>query len=57
MTPKGEETKGRIKEAVGDLADDPQLKRQGKRDRAAAKAKEKANKVIDKAREKVEDLT
>jgi uncharacterized protein YjbJ (UPF0337 family) len=46
-----DEIKGRIKEAAGDLTDNDRLKREGKTDRAAGKAKE----VIDQGRDKVEN--
>ena len=45
---KTDEAKGRAKEAVGALTDDRDLKREGKIDRAAGKAK----KSVDKAAEK-----
>ena len=35
-----DEAKGRIKEAVGDLTDNDEMKREGKVDRAGAKAKD-----------------
>ena len=47
-----DKAKGRVKEAVGDLTDDDDLKREGKTDRAAGKAKD----VVDSAKEKVQDL-
>jgi len=46
-----DEVKGRTKEAVGDLTDDDELKREGKLDRAAGKAKE----TVEKAKDKVKD--
>ena len=46
-----DEAKGRIKEAVGDLKNDDELKREGKMDRAEGKAKE----AVDDAAEKVKD--
>jgi uncharacterized protein YjbJ (UPF0337 family) len=42
MGDKMDETKGRTKEAVGDLTDDDRLKREGKMDQAGASVKEKA---------------
>ena len=53
MSGKADEVKGRIKEAVGDLADDQDLKNSGKADKAAGKLKQGAEKVIDKARDTV----
>lgn len=44
-----DDAKGRIKEAVGDLTDDKDLKREGKVDRAEGAAK----KAVDDAAEKV----
>lgn len=48
---KAEEFKGRAKEAVGAMTDNPDLKREGKMDQAAAKVKH----GVDKAAEKVGD--
>jgi uncharacterized protein YjbJ (UPF0337 family) len=45
-----DKAKGRIKEAAGALADDDQLRREGKLDRAAGAVKEKAERAIDAAR-------
>jgi uncharacterized protein YjbJ (UPF0337 family) len=49
---RGEEFRGRAKEAAGDLTDDEKLKREGKTDRASASMKEKT----DKAKEKLEEI-
>jgi uncharacterized protein YjbJ (UPF0337 family) len=46
-----DETKGRIKEAAGDLTDDKDLKREGKVDQASGKAKDKIDDAGDKAKE------
>jgi uncharacterized protein YjbJ (UPF0337 family) len=54
--PKVDEAKGRVKEAVGDLADDPKLKREGKMDRAGGKVKEKTDEAVDRAKEKVNEV-
>jgi uncharacterized protein YjbJ (UPF0337 family) len=43
-----DETKGRIKQAAGDLTDDKELKREGEIDEASGKAKEKADELVDK---------
>lgn len=48
MSGEADKTKGRIKEAVGDLTDDDKLKREGKVDQAAGKVKEKVDDVKDK---------
>jgi uncharacterized protein YjbJ (UPF0337 family) len=44
----GDQAKGRIKQAVGDLTDDDELRREGKVDEGAGKAKEAIDKVKDK---------
>ena len=53
---KGEELKGRAKEAAGDLTGNDEMKREGKTDRASAKAKDKAQDAVDKVRDKVTPL-
>ena len=53
MSGKADEIKGRVKEAVGDLSDDQDLKNSGKADKAAGKAKQSAERVIDKARDAI----
>ena len=50
-----DEAKGRAKQAVGDLTDDDDMRREGKVDEAAGKAKNKAEDVIDKVKDKVTD--
>jgi uncharacterized protein YjbJ (UPF0337 family) len=59
MEGKKDDLKGRAKEAVGDLTDDDELKREGKSDRAAGsvkdkleKAKEKGEELVDKAKDR-----
>lgn len=52
MGAKGEQVKGRVKEAVGDLTGDKDLEAEGKVDRHAGEIKEKVGEVKDK----VEDL-
>jgi uncharacterized protein YjbJ (UPF0337 family) len=47
--------KGRAKEAIGDLTDRDDLKREGKVDKGAAGAKRKAEEAVDKVRDKVKD--
>ena len=49
-----DETKGRMKEAVGDLKDDDDLKREGKMDKATGKAKDAVDKTADKIKEKLD---
>ena len=51
MESKKDELKGRMKEAAGALTDDDELKREGKADRMGAEIKDKANKVVDKAKD------
>ncbi len=43
----GEDAKGRLKEAVGDLTGDKGLEREGKVDRASAAAKKTVDKAAD----------
>jgi uncharacterized protein YjbJ (UPF0337 family) len=50
-----DEAKGRAKEAMGDLTDDDDLKREGKKDKAAGKVKETVDDVADKVKSKVDD--
>jgi uncharacterized protein YjbJ (UPF0337 family) len=45
---EGDKTKGRIKQAVGDLTDDDEMKREGKIDEGAGKVKEAVDKVKDR---------
>ncbi|MDO8732052.1 MAG: CsbD family protein [Actinomycetota bacterium] len=56
-----DEAKGRVKQAVGDLTDDDQLKNEGRADKAAGKAKDAlksaedaGEKLVDKVREVVQ---
>ncbi len=51
---KMDEAKGRMKEAAGDLTDDDDMKREGKTDRMGATVKEKANEVVDKAKDVID---
>jgi uncharacterized protein YjbJ (UPF0337 family) len=48
MSGEGDKAKGRIKQAVGDLTDDKDMKREGKVDETAGKVKEGVDKVKDK---------
>ena len=48
-----DKAKGRIKEAAGALADDDQLKREGKLDQAAGKIKDGVERAVDKVRDTV----
>ena len=51
---KGEEMKGRLKEALGDLKGDKDLQRDGKRDQRSAAAKEKIDDVAKKLKDVVD---
>jgi uncharacterized protein YjbJ (UPF0337 family) len=51
-----DEAQGRIKEAAGSLADDEDLKREGKVDQASATAKEKAENLKDKVGDVVDSI-
>jgi uncharacterized protein YjbJ (UPF0337 family) len=48
---KSEETKGRAKEAAGDLTGDKDLQREGKVDQTSASAKEKVGDAADKVKD------
>jgi uncharacterized protein YjbJ (UPF0337 family) len=49
--PNADQAKGRIKQAAGDLTDDPKLRKEGLRDEQAGKAKE----MIREGKDKLED--
>ncbi len=49
-----DEAKGRMKEAAGDIMDDDDMKQEGKTDRMGATIKEKANDVVDKAKDLID---
>jgi uncharacterized protein YjbJ (UPF0337 family) len=51
---KFEQAKGHAKEAVGDLTDDDELQREGRRDRVSGKAKEKVEHAKDKVEEGID---
>ena len=48
-----DEAKGRVKEAVGDLTDDKDLKREGQVDRATGAVKDKVDDAADAVKDKV----
>ena len=50
---KGEELKGRLKEAGGDLTGDKDLQREGKVDQSSAKIKDKVGDAADKVKDAV----
>ena len=47
---------GRTKQAVGDIADDPSLKRQGRKEERKGEEKEKLDRAQERAEEKAEDV-
>jgi uncharacterized protein YjbJ (UPF0337 family) len=49
MSERWDDAKGRTKEAVGDLTDDADLKRDGRSDQASARAKARVDDAIDEA--------
>jgi uncharacterized protein YjbJ (UPF0337 family) len=53
MSGKGDELKGRVKEAVGDLTDNQDLKDSGKADKAAGKIKQGVEHAVDRVRDAV----
>jgi uncharacterized protein YjbJ (UPF0337 family) len=55
MSGKADELKGRVKEAAGAMADDDELRREGKVDQTAGKTKQAVEKVVDKVKDAVTD--
>ena len=51
-----DQAKGRVKQAAGDLTDNDDLKREGKADELAGKAKEAFNDLRDKAEDAVDKV-
>jgi uncharacterized protein YjbJ (UPF0337 family) len=45
--------KGRIKKAVGDIADDPELRRRGQVDETAGKIKDNVERGVDRVKDKI----
>jgi uncharacterized protein YjbJ (UPF0337 family) len=56
MGSKSDDLKGRVKEAVGDLTDNDDLKREGQADRASGKAKDVVDSLGEKAKDVVDDV-
>ena len=56
MGSKMDDMKGRAKEAVGDLTQDEDIKREGQRDQMGAEVKEKAEQVKDKVEDAVDNV-
>jgi uncharacterized protein YjbJ (UPF0337 family) len=54
-SPRQDETKGRIKESAGAMTNDDELKREGKRDQAAAGIKERVENAVDKVKDMLND--
>jgi uncharacterized protein YjbJ (UPF0337 family) len=52
----GQDLKGRVKEAAGDLLGDESMKLEGKTDQASAAAKRTVDSAVDKAAEAVSPL-
>ncbi len=52
----GDEVKGRVKEAAGDLTDNQDLKNEGKLDQATSDIKEKLEGAKDWVADKVDDV-
>jgi uncharacterized protein YjbJ (UPF0337 family) len=51
-----DDLKGRAKEAAGDLTDNDDLKREGKKDQAAGKVKQKVEDAKDWVEDKIDDI-
>ena len=56
MSGTTDDMKGRAKEAVGDLTDNADLKREGKHDRTAAAAKDRVEDAKDWVEEKIDQV-
>ncbi len=56
MAGRADQTKGKIKEAVGDLTGNKDLKHEGTADRKAGEAKEKVGKVEEKVDEAIDKV-
>jgi uncharacterized protein YjbJ (UPF0337 family) len=51
---KADQVKGRVKESAGAIGDNDKLRREGKIDHAAGKAKEAVEQVVDKTKKAME---
>jgi uncharacterized protein YjbJ (UPF0337 family) len=56
MAGEMDKAKGRVKEAVGALTDDDDVKNEGRADQTVGKAKEKVDKAADWADDKIDDM-
>ena len=50
-----DQAKGRVKQAMGDLTDDDDMRREGKVDETAGDVKDKVGDAVDKVKEKITD--
>ena len=50
---KGDQAKGRVKEAAGSLTGDDEMKNEGKVDRKSGEVKEKVSDAVDKVKDKL----
>ena len=53
MAGKGDEMKGRVKKAAGELTGNDKLKREGQVDKTAGKTKQGVTKAVDKVKDAV----
>lgn len=53
MSGSADKTKGRIKQAAGDLTDNDEMRREGKIDEAAGKVKDAAKDAVDAVKDKL----
>lgn len=51
MSGTADKAEGRVKQAVGDLTNDQDLKREGKKDEAAGEAKDKMDSAVDSVKD------
>jgi uncharacterized protein YjbJ (UPF0337 family) len=56
MSGEKDKVTGRVKQAMGDLTDDDDLKREGKRDETAGKVKDKVGDAKDKIEDAVDSV-
>ncbi|HKJ56353.1 MAG TPA: CsbD family protein [Nitriliruptoraceae bacterium] len=56
MGGESDKAKGRVKQAAGDLTDNDELEREGERDEAAGKAKDKLDDMEQKGRDAVDSV-
>jgi uncharacterized protein YjbJ (UPF0337 family) len=54
MSGEMDQAKGRMKQAVGDLTDDKDLKAEGKADETGGKVKDKFDDAVDSVKDKVD---